>query len=170
MNLHKCFAIAVLVLLISSWAHLEAAQNQPRVMAQFVGSTPCDALPRELLDIAATSNCERITWELTLFTNSDIPLPLTFTLVTTYGMQAHNSSGFIGGGERKTLEGKWIKIKASKDNRGALVYELKSSEGHESITFVSVSENLLHLLNKNKQLMVGDASWSYTLNRKIGDR
>jgi hypothetical protein len=170
MSLHKCFAIAVLVLLISPWAHLEAAQNQPRVMAQFVGSTPCDALPRALLEIAATSNCERITWELTLFTNSDITLPVTFTLVTTYGMQAHNSSGFIGGGKRKTLEGKWIKMKATKDNPDALVYELRSSQGHESITFVSVSENLLHLLDTNKHLMVGDASWSYTLNRKTGDR
>jgi hypothetical protein len=34
------------------------------------------------------------------------------------------------------------------------------------VSLVKVGENLLHFLNPDKNLMIGNAGWNYTLSRK----
>jgi hypothetical protein len=133
---------------------------------EFVGTTPCDNLPRQLLGIPANSPCERITWQLTLLTNQNSRLPTTWKLVSTYGMQAHNAPGFVGGGTTVELQGTWAIVKGTKSNPDAVVYDLNADKPQKSLSFVKVGEHLLHLLNRDKGLLIGNASWSYTLNKK----
>ncbi len=136
---------------------------------EFVGSTPCDDLPRQFLGIPANSPCERITWQLTLLTNQNSRLPITWKLVSTYGMQAQNAPGFVGGGTTVELQGTWAIVKGTKSNPEAVVYDLNADKPQKSMSFVKVGEHLLHLLNRDKSLLIGNASWSYTLNRKRMD-
>ena len=133
---------------------------------EFVGSTPCDDLPRQFLGIPTNSPCERIAWQLTLLTNQDTRLPTTWKLVSTYGMQAHNAPGFVGGGTTVELQGTWAIVKGTKSNPDAVVYDLNADKPQKSMSFVKVGEQLLHFLNRDKSLLIGNASWSYTLNRK----
>jgi hypothetical protein len=136
------------------------------VLGVFVGSTPCDELPRQFLGIPANSPCERITWQLTLLTHQDTRLPITYKLASTYGMQAQSAPGFVGGGTTVELQGTCATVKGTKANPDAMVYQLNADKPQRSVSFVKVGDDLLHLLNREKSLMIGSASWSYTLNRK----
>jgi hypothetical protein len=160
----------VVVFLVSRCTGAELAATQPGMMAEFAGSTPCGALPQVFPGIRPSGPCERILWELTLGTNRNSTSPATFTLVVTYGMQAHGSSGFIDGGTKFSLEGTWAKTRGTKNNPGADVYELTAKGSKKAISFARVGNDLLHLLNEDKSLMIGDASWSYTLNRKARNK
>ena len=135
----------------------------------FVGSTPCDDLPRQFLGIPANSPCDRISWQLTLLTDQNTNLPTTYKLVSTYGMQAHSAPGFMEGGTTVELQGTWAIVKGTKSNPDAVVYDLNADKPRSSMSFVKVGDHHLHLLNRDKGLLIGNASWSYTLNRKRMD-
>lgn len=136
---------------------------------EFVGSTPCDDLPRQFLGIPAQSPCERITWQLTLLTDQDTSLPTIYKLVSTYGMQAQSAPGFVAGGTTTEIQGTWTIVKGTKSNPDAVVYDLNAEQPRSSMSLVKVGDHLLHLLNPDKGLMIGNAAWSYTLNRKGRD-
>lgn len=132
----------------------------------FVGSTPCDDLPRQFLGIPAHSPCERITWQLTLLTDQDTFLPTIYKLVSTYGMQAQSAPGFVAGGTTTEMQGIWAIVKGTKSNPEAVVYKLHAQEPRSPLFIVKVGDHLLHLLNPDKSLMLGNPAWSYSLNSK----
>ena len=53
--------------------------------------------------------------------------------------------------------------KSAKPDR--VVYRLTADKSQRSLSFVKIGDNLLHLLNPDGSLMVGNGGWSYTLNR-----
>ena len=134
--------------------------------ALFVGSTPCDALPRRFVGVPAGAECERITWELTL---SD-PADASYRLSAVYGMSAVNDPGFANGGTRVELRGTWTLATGMASDPRAVVYRLAAPNPERTMDFALVDEELLHPLNERRALMVGNASWSYTLSRKTDGR
>lgn len=126
--------------------------------AEFVGSTPCGELPRQFIGIAAAAECERITWQLTLS-----PDRRTFSLRAVHGMSARNDPGFVDGGTEARLQGTWSIGNAMDTERSATVYRLTT--GRRALEFALIGNNLLHPLDDRHALMVGNASWSYTLSR-----
>ena len=136
-----------------------ALATAPPPALQFVGSTPCDSLPRRFLGIAATAECERISWDVTFAGDG------TFGLRSAYGMQAVNSPGFAGGGTAVNVRGIWISVAADARYPKARVYRLTA--GKQSLDFIRLDDNLLHLLSADARLMVGNPGWSYTLSRKV---
>jgi hypothetical protein len=50
-------------------------------------------------------------------------------------------------------------------NPKAEIYQLYGEDSQVAVSFVKLSEDLLHVLNKDGTLMAGNAAWSYTLNR-----
>jgi hypothetical protein len=157
--LAACFGITVL--------HSQPLrEGGSSVLGVFVGSTPCDELPRQFLGIPTNSPCERITWQLTLLTQQNTRLPATYKLVSTYGIQAQSAPGFVEGGTTVEVQGTWAIVKGTKSSPDAVVYALNADKPQRSMSFVKVGDQLLHLLNRDKGLMIGNASWSYTLNKK----
>jgi hypothetical protein len=75
------------------------------------------------------------------------------------------TTGFIEGGKKIDLEGKWTITKGMSSSPDATVYQLRDSKTGKTISFFKVNDNLLHLLDSDQRLMIGDAAWSYTLNR-----
>jgi hypothetical protein len=63
------------------------------------------------------------------------------------------------------MEGNWAIVKGTKTDPDANVYQLYSSRSQVAVSFVKMSEDLLHVLTRDQTLMVGNAAWSYTLNR-----
>ena len=135
------------------------------VESEFVGSTPCDAAPRRFLEIPDSASCERITWQLAF---SAPTAPSTFRLRIVYGMQARNEPGFQGGGTGKELNGAWSVVAGPASEPRAIVYRLTLNEPARSLELRKLGDNLLHLLNQRRTLMVGNGGWSYTLSRKGG--
>ena len=147
-------------------------QNSPgtsSVLGIFVASTPCSTVSRPLPGISVSTDCEFIKWKLTLYQDESTKTPTTYKLHSLYGLPKQGTTGFIGGGEKVDMEGKWTIIKGMASARNAIVYQLKDSKTGKTISFLKLNDNILHLLDSDQRLMIGNAAWSYTLNR-IGNQ
>lgn len=60
----------------------------------------------------------------------------------------------------KDKEGRWSVAKGTKSDPKAVVYELA-----EAVNFLKVGDDVLHAMNPDRTLAVGNGGWSYTLNR-----
>jgi hypothetical protein len=128
--------------------------------AEFVGSTPGGALTREFLGgLPADAPCHYVLWQLTLKTNS----PATYDVVARYHIPARGNTNQSVAGPSVTSRGTWEIVKDASPN--GVVYRLTPDKSPRSLSFVTVGENLLHVLNPDGTLMVGNGGWSYTLNR-----
>ena len=131
----------------------------------FEGITPCSSLTRPLPQIPADTHCELMTWKIALYQDSASGTPTTYTLESAYGVSQANTTSPAGGGTPIVMEGNWEIAKGTKTDPEAEVIRLHSQDSQVAVSFVKMSENILHILNSDGTLMVGNAAWSYTLNR-----
>jgi hypothetical protein len=129
----------------------------------YVGSTPCDPFIKSLLKIPGNKKCEFIKWELSLsksITSSD-----TFLLTALFGESQPNTNGFMGGGDRIMVKGKYTTSYGIKNNPKAKVYYLTGDEFLSAVILIQMDNNILHFADANKNLLVGNGGWGYVLNR-----
>jgi hypothetical protein len=113
----------------------------------YTGSTPASTIIRAFLEISLSDSIDFIRWKLTLNENN-------YILQCNYGIGKNNTNGFINGGKNISINGLFKKEK----NIFLLI------NGDRSLKLVELNANLLHLLNANNTLLVGNGGWSYTLN------
>lgn len=118
------------------------------IFGVFEGRTPCGDIANEFTQFPA-QGCEKIKWELTLYRNPATRQP------TTYLYQ----------GTRSTRQGAW-KIEQDSGPERRVLYHLQYGSPARVLSVLSVEGNVLLLLDRNLRVLVGDASWSYALNRK----
>lgn len=151
-------------------------QSQPSVIGppatMFEGSSPCGARVREELAIPGDANCELVRWQLFLIgerqlqvTGASAPAPtmagpLPYTLRVEYGPIAQGVPGLAQGARALARSGAWTR----EEDAGAMARAaiLKLDYG---VALRQIDANVLHLLDEDGSLMVGDGGWSYTLNR-----
>lgn len=124
-----------------------------------VGSTPGDDAIKAMLSISADTKVDFIRWDLKLDSKN------AFVLNITYGESQPNTLGFKGGGEEETINGSYL-IAKNQHGRFKEIYELKSDDLAGTISLVRITENIFHILTSQRQLMVGNGGWSFSLNRK----
>ena len=124
---------------------------------QFVGTTPAGAAVRDFLGIPRKEPCDKITWQLTLSQTN------TFRLTATYGLQEQSAPGFVASGTSITLEGKLQKVSAK-------VSQLTLTPSGRTLSLSHINENLIHPLDTDKKLMIGNEFWNYTLSRENAGR
>ena len=144
--------VALALTLCSSEASNNAASSPgappPAVLGVFEGRTPCGEVAVEFTGFPA-QNCEKIKWRLILNQEPTTGRP------TTYRYD----------GTRTRREGTWAIVRGTATDPDAVVYRLNNDDGARSIEFLKVDDNILLLLDSDRKLVVGDASWSYTLSR-----
>ena len=136
------------------------------MLGVFEATTPCDEVSKSLLQIPLAIKCEMMKWALTLYQDPRTSGPTQYTLVYTYGMPKQGTRGFMEGATTVELTGRWTVDRATKEHPGWVIYQLKSDKSRISLNFLNPNQNLLHLLDSDKNLMVGTGAWSYTLNRR----
>ena len=104
-------------------------------------------------------------WEFTLFQDSATGTPTTYQLDAAYGVPKQNTTGLDKGGTPITMEGKWAMVKGTGADPNAVVYQLNPEDPQMTVSFLKVGEDILHVLHPDMRLMVGNAGWSYTINR-----
>jgi mRNA-degrading endonuclease YafQ of YafQ-DinJ toxin-antitoxin module len=136
----------------------------------FVATSPCDAGSKSLLRIPETADCEMIKWSLTLYQEQSLnpSTPATYKLDFVYGLPQQNTNGLVQGGTKIVREGKWTKVRGTKTNPDAVIYQLDPDKPQATISLQVIDHNLLHLLDHDQKLMIGNGGWSYTLNRAGG--
>jgi len=138
-------------------------QTNPKIFGVFEGITPCSKETRPLSQIPQGTDCEEMIWHFVLFQNPSSGEPTTFELTSSYGLSQPNSTGLIKGGTEIKMKGMWEII----TGKNFEVYRLNpdTPDDAEPVSFARIGNDVLHVLNKDGALMVGHASWSYTINR-----
>lgn len=113
----------------------------------YTASTPAAPVIRSFLEIPATDSIDFIRWKLTLLDNS-------YKLHCNYGIGKANTNGFQNGGKNIELSGELRKEQN--------IYYLQNE--HKALTLAELNTNLLHLLDADKSLLIGNGGWSFTLN------
>jgi|SRR3989344_6008396 len=128
----------------------------------FEGITPCDNSKRPLPQIPSNASCEMTIWHISF--NPDF----MYTLTSSYGMSQPNTTGIRGGGTRVNMEGNWNIVKGTRTNPEASVIQLNTADSQTSVSFLKVNDNIIHLLDNDKNMMVGNGGWAYTLSKTSG--
>ena len=137
----------------------------PSTPSFFEATTPCDEAVKKMLGIPLDVKCEMMRWGLTLYHAPNKNTPATFSLNCRYGLAKQGTRGFMEGAKTIELKGKCSTGKSIPGNTKAIIYNLTADNSTIVLSFLKPDENLLHLLDENKQLVIGGAGWSYTLNR-----
>lgn len=134
----KIIASFLCMILIVSCAHGKESA--------YTGSTPAGTVVRSFLGIPPADSVDFIRWQLKFTGNQ-------YTLNCNYGIGKPNTNGFIDG-KKITLSGL---VRKEKNN-----YQLQN--GNKVLQLVELNNDLLHLLDADNHLLVGNGGWSYTLN------
>ncbi len=139
--------------------------REPEILAVFAGVTPCSAQARPLPQIPPDADCEQMIWNIVFYHDPQTGTPTTYQLNSAYGLSKPNTNDLVGGGTPIVMEGAWTIATGTKSDTDATVYQINPDDPGTTVSFLKVDENLLHVLNKEKELLVGNGAWSYTLNR-----
>lgn len=113
----------------------------------YTGSTPANAVVKSFLGIPLSDSIDFIRWNLILRDNG-------YQLECNYGISKPNTNGFISDGQKVGWKGMVTKEK----NYYQLHHEGKI------LKLLELNADLLYLLDDNKNILVGNGGWSYTLN------
>jgi len=127
----------------------------------FEGTSPGVTKERVFLKIPLNERCDFIRWKLTLMQDAATKAATTFILQREYGFYVDNRTDKSMG--QATIEGTWEVAKVPNLKAGSVVYRLHANSS--SVSFLRLDDNLLHLLNSDQGLMIGNGGQSYTLSR-----
>jgi hypothetical protein len=128
-------------------------EEGPNVWGVFHGRVPCQEMAREM-KIHVESGCEKLKWSFTFYQD-----PATRQL-TSYKWAG---SLFLD----KPLEGKCIVINGMPNNPHATIVQLNPDKPDRSLFLLKGDDNVLFILDSNKNLLKGDDYLSYTFNRVV---
>jgi hypothetical protein len=166
---------AVMLWTVTACANVSSQMSTPtavpresetsKIYGVFQANTPCSAQARPLPQIPAGTECEQMKWNLVLYQDSQTGAPTTYSLMSTYGMAKPNTNDLIDGGTPVEMEGTWTITTGTKNDPEATVYQLNANDSQTTVSFLKVSDDMIHVLSSEKTLLVGNGAWSYTLNR-----
>lgn len=131
----------------------------------FAGMTPCSVQAKLLFQIPARTDCEQMIWHLVLYQDPQTGVPATFSLKTSYGLSKQGTNDLIDGGTSISMEGNWRLAAGTKNDPEAAIYQIDPDDPQTTISFLRVNEDLIHVLDREQAMLVGNGAWSYTLNR-----
>jgi hypothetical protein len=114
---------------------------------RYTASTPAGATVRNFLGISLTDSIDFIRWKLKITDSKE------FDLTCSYGISKPNTNGFLD--EKKAALKGTVKLSG----------EILSLNANGKLMSMQVlNTNIMHLLNPDGTMMVGNGGWSYTLN------
>lgn len=136
----------------------------------YVGASPCDPAVRPLLLIPADASCEMVKWKLAFFKNPENLSNSRYALEYTYGMTKPGTQGFLDGGNQRVQRGTWKSVTYNGKLPGRATIELSPESQKVRLVFLQLDRNLLHLLDTDGHLMIGNGAFSYTVNKNKSDQ
>lgn len=116
----------------------------------YEGRTPCQVLST-LLGLKKQSDCFKLKWLFTFYTDSISERPSHFTLKgTLYRTQ-------------RIVEGKW---QVAKSKNGGVTFRVFFDEWPHSLDLLKGDDNVLFFTDTSGEVLVGNEDFSYTLNRR----
>ena len=121
----------------------------------FEGRTPCQEISKQL-NLFVDAGCIKLKWSFTFLQDAATGRPGTYKLEGTL-----YRDGRLHAAAPRT--GKWSVLRDW--SSGALIYRLERDEPGGYLLLMRADENVLFFLDKEGNALVGNQSFSYTLNR-----
>jgi len=134
----------------------------PSVLGVFQGRPPCSEIAKQL-DLPIPPDCEKLKWDLVFYQDPATLQPAAFTLDIVGGGEVVKQAG--GSYQRKILKGKWTIVKGLRSDPDAAIYALEFDSPKTRLYLFKGDENVLFVLDENKEFRTGNENFSYTLNR-----
>ncbi len=145
-------------LFIASFVFCACLVLKAQPVSFYTASTPCDAELKLHLGIDTIATIDFVRWQITLYHQK--PEQGQFELKINYGLGQNNTLGFINGGESRQFKGQYT---TSPDAQGPIIHLQASGL---DLHLRQIHSNLLHFLDDQNQLRIGNGGWSYCLNRQ----
>ena len=108
-----------------------------------------------------------VEWKLTLYKNPVTQKPTRYKLTGINRFSVRETNMYSQPGTKTDSEGNWTIARGTKANPDAVLYQLNPDKPGIMISLVKLSDHLLHVLDHDGKLMIGNEFWSYTLTRVI---
>jgi hypothetical protein len=131
----------------------------------FEGNTPCGNGAGVVPITPPNAHCEQMVWKLTLNYDGARSTSTTYRLEGAYGMAKQGTRELVDGGTPFVVEGKWMIGQNADTKSEAVIYQLNPDVPEATISFLRINDNLLLLMDRAGELMVGNGGWGYTLQR-----
>jgi hypothetical protein len=138
----------------------------------FAGTTPCGNIIRPLHKIKKEGNCAleeckcvMVEWRLELHKDPVTKEPAGYKLTSINRFTVAETNMLSQPGTKTESEGKWAIIKGNQQKPGAILYRLNADKKDLSLDLIKLDNDLLHVLDDEGKLMIGNEFWSYTLTR-----
>jgi len=131
----------------------------------FVGTTPCGQMIRPMHKVSQEADCALVKWTLTLYQDPVTLKPATYKLSSVNRFIVRGTNMYSEPGTKSETKGNWTIVKGTKTNPNSIVYRLETGKPEISVSFLKLSEKLIHLLDIQETLMIGNEGFSYTLSR-----
>jgi hypothetical protein len=167
----KLITIAV-ISMVTCFAKPKQVSGNKDSATLFVGTTPCGNMIRPLHKIKpepdcafADCKCLLVEWKLTLYRDPGTEAPTRYQLtgINRFGVKETNM--YSQPGTKTESEGKWTIMQGTKTNPAATVFRLNPDKPEIALDFLQLSDHLIHALDHEGKLLIGDEFQSYTLNR-----
>ena len=134
--------------------------------AEFVGSTPGDALVRDFLGgLPTNATVHAIRWSLNLSTNASASSKGKFSLTALYKVPTAHNPNLSQDGPRIDLDGSWEILPPAKGRVGEKLYRLKGTKSGRAVSLVQLGDDVFQFLNADGTFAIGNGGQSYTLYR-----
>lgn len=123
------------------------------VYGTFDGRFPCSEIAKDWKK-PVRPECTKVKWSLTLYQDPKTHQPTTYLLNGTLNRSA-------------AREGKWAMVRGTKTDPDAVVFQLDSDQPDVSVYLLKGDDNVLFVLDQQRNFRVGTHYLSYTLNRVV---
>ena len=138
-----------LILVSAVWVSTLTKPSADQEFAKFWGRTPCQEIASKFMD-NVPADCIKKKWLITFFKDANNQ-PSKFQIKHIYRRE-------------EVYESTWKITKGTATDPNAEVYELALESGKKLI-LMNVQDRVLFFLDDNRQVLVGNYDFSYTLYR-----
>jgi len=119
----------------------------------YEGRTPCKEISSQHPEMNASPACFKIKWKLVLNRDSITKQPTTCTIRNIVDNQPRD------------IVGKWEILKGTANDPSVFIYKITVSNLTDPILFLAADNNILLFLDKEKEPLVGNDDFSFTMNK-----
>jgi hypothetical protein len=138
----------------------------------FAGTTPCSNVIRAIHNIKPEADCQlqdceciMVEWKLILYMDANTRSPMGYALKGVNRHSVKETNMYSEPGMTSESKGKWAINKGTKTDPNAIVYQLNPDKPAIKVSFLKLGDILLHIIDQDEKLMIGNEFHSYTLNR-----
>ena len=164
--------VACLITMIGCDSVPDRSNSSKDSAVVFAGTTPCGNVIRPIHKINPEPDCPlkeckciMVEWELTLYVDANTNEPTRYKLKGIDRYSVKETNMYSEPGNKSEAEGKWAIVRGTKTNPEATFYQLNPDKPGMALSFLKLSDSLLHIVDQNEKLMIGNEFHSYTLNR-----